>query len=40
MSAIRNHPNIDILEHHFAVEIITQHHLGIRVTLRTPDIEC
>ena len=38
MSAIRNHPNIDILEHHFAVVIITQHHLGIRVTRRTPDI--
>ena len=24
---VRNHPNIEVLEHHFAVEIITQHHL-------------
>ena len=29
-----------LLENHFAVEIITQHHLGIEVTRRTPDIEC
>ena len=40
MAAIRNNPDIEILENHFAVEIITQHHLGIRVTRRTPDIEC
>ncbi len=40
MAAIRSNPNIEILENHFAVEIITQHHLGIRVTRRTPDIEC
>ena len=40
MEAVRNEPNITILENHFAVEIITQHHLGIEVTRRTPDIEC
>ena len=40
MEAVRQNPNITILENHFAVEIITQHHLGIRVTRRTPDIEC
>ncbi len=27
-------------EHHFAIEIITQHHLGRIVTRRTPDIDC
>ena len=32
--------NIDIYEHHFAIEIITQHHLGKIVTRRTPDITC
>ena len=37
---MRNHPNIDIFEHHFALEIITQHHLGKIVTRRTPDITC
>ena len=40
MEAVRNCPDIDIKENHFAVEIITQHHLGIEVTRRTPDIEC
>lgn len=40
MAAVKANPDIDIYEHHFAVEIITQHHLGIRVTRRTPDIEC
>ncbi|MBQ9439465.1 MAG: L-aspartate oxidase [Paludibacteraceae bacterium] len=40
MAAVRKHPNIEVLENHFAVEIITQHHLGVRVTRRTPDLEC
>ena len=40
MAAVRANPYIDVLENHFAVEIITQHHLGVRVTRRTPDIEC
>ena len=40
IEAVRREPNITILEHHFAVEIITQHHLGVEVTRRTPDIEC
>jgi len=40
MEAVRNHPNIDIKENHFAVEIITQHHLGVRVTRRSPNIQC
>ncbi|MBO7255604.1 MAG: L-aspartate oxidase [Paludibacteraceae bacterium] len=40
MDAVRRHPDIEVFENHFAVEIITQHHLGQRVTRRTPDIEC
>ncbi len=40
MEAVKDHPDIDIREDHFAVEIITQHHLGMEVTRRTPDIEC
>ena len=40
MEAVKNHPNITVLENHFAVEIITQHHLGVEVTRRTRDIEC
>lgn len=40
IEAVRANPNIDIYEHHFAIEIITQHHLGKIVTRRTPDITC
>jgi L-aspartate oxidase len=36
----RNHKNIEILEHHFAVELITQHHLGRLVKRYNTDIEC
>ncbi len=32
--------NIHILEHYFAVDLITQHHLGMAVTRLTPGIEC
>lgn len=37
---IRAEKNIDVFDHRFAVEIITQHHLGVVVTRRTPDITC
>jgi L-aspartate oxidase len=34
------HPNIEVHEHYFAIDIITQHHLGHTITRVTPDIEC
>lgn len=37
---IKRHPNIQIFEHHFAIEILTQHHLGEYVTHHTKGIEC
>lgn len=37
---IKENPYIDVFDRHFAVEIITQHHLGKIVTRRTPDITC
>lgn len=40
IKAVRACPDIDIFENHFAIEIITQHHLGKIVTRRTPDITC
>lgn len=40
MEAVRACPDIDIKENHFAVEVITQHHLGARVTRRTPYKNC
>lgn len=40
IEAVRQNKNIDVFDHHFAIEIITQHHLGKIVTRRTPDITC
>ena len=37
---VRSNPDIDLYENHFAVEIITEHHLGKIVTRRTPGITC
>ncbi len=37
---VRQEPNIDIFEHHFAIEILTQHHLGQIITRQTRDVEC
>lgn len=33
-------PNIQILNHFFVIDLITQHHLGYLVTKSTADIEC
>jgi L-aspartate oxidase len=38
--AVRRHPNITVYENHFAIEILTQHHLGVNVTRQTTDIQC
>lgn len=40
LAAVHQHSNIEILDHYFAIDILTQHHLGIEVNSRTPDIEC
>ena len=40
VEAVKNDKNIDLFEDRFAIEIITQHHLGKIVTRRTPDITC
>ena len=40
LNQVKHHKNIEMLENHFAVDIITQHHLGIEVNKRTPDISC
>lgn len=37
---IKQHPNIEVFEHYFGIDILTQHHLGQIVTRHTPDIEC
>ncbi len=37
---VRKDPNIEIYENHFAIEILTQHHLGEIVKRNYPGIEC
>lgn len=40
ISNVLSHKNIEVLENYFAVDIITEHHLGIEVNRRTPNITC
>jgi L-aspartate oxidase len=40
LEQVKRHPNIEILEDHFTVDVITQHHLGIEVNKRTRDVTC
>lgn len=37
---VRSHPGIEIFENYFAVDIITQHHLGEKVTRDRKDVSC
>ena len=37
---VKSDPNIDIYEQHFAIEILTQHHLGDVLKKNYPDIKC
>jgi len=40
LNRVHQHPNIKIYTHYFAVDLITQHHLGSEVKRGTPGIEC
>ncbi|MDI6400872.1 L-aspartate oxidase [Balneolaceae bacterium ANBcel3] len=40
LSAVGKHSNIEIFEHHFALELITEHHLGKKVTRHDSDTHC
>ncbi len=37
---VKEYDNVILHEHYFAINIITQHHLGRNITRLTPDIEC
>jgi len=37
---VKAHPEIEVFEEYFAIEILTQHHLGEVVTQHTPNVEC
>lgn len=38
--AVKGHDNIEIIDHYFVVDIITQHHLGYLILKSTPNVEC
>jgi L-aspartate oxidase len=40
ITQVRDHENIEIFENHYALELLTEHHLGQRVTRVRPDIHC
>lgn len=40
VEAVRAEPNIDIYEEHFAIDLLTQHHLGEIVTRHTRGLAC
>lgn len=40
LAQVRRHPNITIYDHYYAIDIITQHHLGEVVTSHTQGICC
>ncbi|PID87777.1 MAG: L-aspartate oxidase [Bacteroidia bacterium] len=37
---VLKHPNIKVCENHYAVDLITQHHLGYTIIRNTGDIQC
>lgn len=37
---VKQNPDIQVFENYFAIEILTQHHLGEVVTQHTPNVEC
>ncbi len=40
LEEVHSLPNVTLLQHHFVIDIITQHHMGRIVTRHTPDITC
>ena len=40
LEELKSHANIELINHCFVVDLITQHHLGFLVTKSTPDITC
>jgi len=40
LTKVREHPNIEVLENHFTIDLLTQHHIGVGVSRGTPGINC
>lgn len=37
---VRNHKNIELMENHFTIDLLTQHHLGVGVSRGVPGTQC
>ncbi len=40
LSKVYQHPNIEVVENGFSIDLLTQHHLGVIVNKKTPDVTC
>src|SRR5687768_5771072 len=40
LDAVARQKNIEVVNHCFVIDVITQHHLGYLVTKSTPDVSC
>ena len=40
IASVKAHPNIEVRQHHFAIDLLTQHHLGEFVTRHTRGLAC
>ena len=40
LQKVHQHPGITVFDHYYAIDLITQHHLGQMVKSSTPDITC
>ncbi|HNZ42123.1 MAG TPA: L-aspartate oxidase [Bacteroidales bacterium] len=40
LNEVKRHKNIEILENHFAIDLITEHHLGMETNRKSDDIKC
>ena len=40
LEEVSKNPNIEILTHYYAIELLTQHHMGIEITRETKDVTC
>ena len=40
LASIRHHPNIEVFEYHYAIDLLSQHHLGQHVSRLRPDLHC
>ena len=40
LDSVIAHPNIEIVENAFVIDLLTQHHLGVIVNKKTPDVNC